>query len=43
VEDYFIAYEGLQPIEIPNKKSDVKNIYPTLDIKIARFRKSKQQ
>ena len=41
VANYFMAYSMLKPIQIPNKKSDVKNIYQTLDGIINQFKKYK--
>lgn len=38
VSNYFLAYSMLKSKQIPNKKSDVKNIYPTLDGIIKQFK-----
>jgi hypothetical protein len=41
VTNYFLAYGSLKSHQIPNKKSDVKNIYPILDSGIKNFKRYK--
>jgi hypothetical protein len=41
VTNYFLAYSSLKSHQIPNKKSDVKNIYPILDSGIKNFKRYK--
>jgi hypothetical protein len=41
VTNYFLAYSSLKSHQIPNKKSDVKNIYPMLDSAIKNFKRYK--
>jgi hypothetical protein len=38
INNYFLAYNMLDSTEVPNKKSDVKNIYQKLDDNIKHFK-----